>query len=403
MSIALRSDLVGLKPYQSFDARVKARLNTNENPYCVPSNVAQDIACAVEQAVLGANRYPSDEFLELREAFVQHIFTTDGIRLSPEQILAANGSNELMDEIFDAFGGPSLGADGLPDGKNSRVALTFSPSYSMYPQYARDSFTRLLQIPREPSEFHIDLEAAKQAISEHRPSLVVIANPNNPTGTLTPQADIRALLEHTQSITAAGSEEIARAQGQNARPVVCIDEAYIDFKDEDAPSSLPLVEEFSNLLVVRTLSKAFSFAGVRVGYAAASSEIIDALKVVRLPYNLSSVTQTLAKVALEHRAQMLQAVDEIRAERNALYTWLKTLEYKGVPLHIVHSAANFIQLGVKDVADFPRLAHDFLIERGVQIRVVGPSGYFRVTIGTPEENALFKQEFAAFLSQKDGV
>ncbi|MDR2508815.1 MAG: aminotransferase class I/II-fold pyridoxal phosphate-dependent enzyme [Candidatus Ancillula sp.] len=442
MSMAFRTDLAGITPYQSFDARVKARLNTNENPYCVPDSVAKEVAKAVQESVIGANRYPSDEFHELREAFAKYIFQTDVVKFTSEQILAANGSNELMDEVFDAFAGPSLGEDGLPNGINDRVALTFSPTYSMYPQYARDSFTKLIQVPRSGEDFSIDIEDAKRAIAKYRPSLVVIANPNNPTGTLTPQGEIRELLKFTQDVSASGS-------GVGARPVVCVDEAYIDFKNSGEVASAALVHEFSNLLVVRTLSKAFSFAGVRVGYAMSSKSVIDALKVVRLPYNLSSVTQAIACVALKHSSDMLRAVDEIRNAREDMYAWLKTLHYETPEftrqkLHVVKSSANFIQLGLRlratqleateldtrqpsdphlemsrkgseyggvqnnalmpetihaECESFPKRVHDFLIDRGVQIRVVGPKGYFRVTIGTPQENELFRQGFEAFLEE----
>jgi histidinol-phosphate aminotransferase len=386
-TIAIRDDIAGLTPYQSFDMRVKARLNTNENPYPISDELAQEVGAAVEKAIKNANRYPSDDFPELKADLIEYLREQEGYAFEQDNILAANGSNEIMDEVLGTFGGPTTSGEG------ERVCLTFSPSYSMYPQYCRDSFTKFVQVPRSLEDFSIDLPSALEAIEQVRPTIVLIANPNNPTGTFTPVADLVQILDLTQKIDAAGTS-------QKVRPVVVLDEAYIDFRETGQKTALSLLEKYTTLLVVRTLSKAFSFAGVRCGFAVGSKELIDALKIVRLPYNVSTVTQAVVRTALKHSAKMLEAVDEIKDTRDKLYAELTELNYQNVPLHIIPSGANFIQIGFKNAnaADLPKAVHDYLLDKGVQIRVVGPVGYFRVTIGTPEETASFLQYFKEFLT-----
>jgi histidinol-phosphate aminotransferase len=412
MAVPIRNDLVGLKPYQSFDQPIPVRLNTNENPYPLTQKIADEIGLRVGQAVRNANRYPADEATELRQTLTNYINQQlpRSFQLSVGNVLAANGSNEIMDEILRAFGGPG------------RRCLTFSPTYSMYPQYCRDSFTELVQVPRtisrlKPedtttpdfaaiSQIAIDIDDAINQVQHHRPALVLVANPNNPTGELTPAADIERLLIGTQSVSVSGSE-------QNAQPVVVVDEAYIDFRNEGELSALELLEHYPNLLIVRTLSKAFSFAGARLGYAIGHADIIDALRIVRLPYNLSVITQVAAITALEHSQEMLQAVCEIRDQRNSLFEWLKQQEYCGKPLVVLPSSANFIQFGFNELhngphngqdnrnyQELPQIVHSYLLQRGVQIRIVGLQGLVRVTIGTPEENQKFRQEFSNFLTSQ---
>ncbi|GHT82836.1 histidinol-phosphate aminotransferase [Actinomycetota bacterium] len=389
--IAIRDDILGLTPYQSFDQRIKARLNTNENPYPISDELAAKIGVAVEEAVKNANRYPSDEHTELKVDLLNYIKEREGVEYGIDNILAANGSNEIMQEVHSAFGGPTI--SGRASELGDRAVLTFTPTYSMYPQYARDSFTKYETAPRIEEDYSIDVDLAIKEMERIKPTIVEIANPNNPTGGFTQLEDIVRILDASQEINVNGSEH-------NARPVVVVDEAYIDFKRDSDQTALPLVAKYDNLLVVRTLSKAFSFAGVRCGFAVGSKQLIDALKIVRLPYNLSTITQTVVRIALKHSSQMLKAVDEIRESRDDLYNWLNECSYQGVKLHVIPSAANFIQVGFKnqDSGTIPAIMYDYLVQRDVQVRVVGPEGYFRVTIGTPEENQAFKDAFEEFLS-----
>jgi histidinol-phosphate aminotransferase len=384
--IAIRDDIRGLTPYQSFDRKISTRLNTNENPYPIDKELAREIGRVVSEVVLNANRYPNDDFLDLKQELLNFLSAQEGLEFGLGNIQAANGSNEIMHEILSAFGGPDQDF-------GERICMSFSPSYSMYPQYCRDSFTRFVEVPRDPDTFALDVARSIEQIKQTRPTVIVIANPNNPTGNFTQIDDIRSILVATQSVKASGCAEVSR-------PVVVLDEAYIDFRPDAQDTALTLLEDFDNLVVVRTLSKAFSFAGVRCGFAVGSLEIINALKIVRLPYNLSMITQAVVKVALKHSDKMLKRVEEIKNTRDKLQSDLRGLSYRGVDLKVIESGANFIQVGFmnENAAELPKMIHDFLLERSVQIRVVGPEGFFRVTIGTPEEVELFLKGFKEFLA-----
>ncbi|MDR1447621.1 MAG: aminotransferase class I/II-fold pyridoxal phosphate-dependent enzyme [Candidatus Ancillula sp.] len=372
--LSLRNDLVGLLPYESFDTPVPVRLNTNENPYEVPELVKSAVVESVESAVSGSNRYPNDNFLSLREHLANYIYTLEKLRFSADSIIAANGSNEIMLEIFQAFGGPG------------RACLSFSPAYSMYPQFCRDSFTTLVEVPRVPDKFTIDIEKAVKQIQETAPSIIIITNPNNPTGTYTCTDNLRKILQAAENTPVKGADADARA-------VVIVDEAYSDFRDSTHETSLKLMSEFPNLLVVKTLSKAFAFAGVRLGFAIASPDIIRALRIVRLPYNLSTITQAVVIAALKHAPEMLGAVEEIKRERLNMFDQLKYLKYQGEPFLVVPSQANFIQVGfssnLPNYQQLPEELHAYMLKNGVLIRRVGAPGYFRVTIGKPQENEHF--------------
>ncbi|MDR2083095.1 MAG: histidinol-phosphate transaminase [Candidatus Ancillula trichonymphae] len=382
--LPLRNDLVGLQPYESFDTPVPVRLNTNENPYAVPKTVLRAVVDAVEHAVNSANRYPNDGFYELRVRLADYVYKLEGLKFSADQLIAANGSNEIMLEIFQAFGGPG------------RACISFSPAYSMYPRFCRDSFTELVEVPRVPDKFTIDVDKAAEKIVEVGPSIVIITSPNNPTGTHTSLDDLRKILEVAQNTRVKSADA-------NARAVVIVDEAYADFRDFTCGTGLELLEEFPNLLVVKTLSKAFSFAGVRLGFALASPGIISALRIVRLPYNLSTVTQAVVIAALERAPEMLEAVEEIKYERAQVLEQLKHLQYRGESFIVVPTQANFIQIGfssnLPNFQQLPEKLHAYMLDNGVLIRKVGAPGYFRITIGTPEENQRFLNLLKSWVTQ----
>ncbi len=284
-SLPLRPELVGVEPYGAPQLDVPVRLNVNENPYPPGPEVVADVARAVAEAAAGLNRYPDREAWALRAALAGYL----GHGLGPEQVWAANGSNEVMLQVLQAFGGPG------------RTALSFAPTYSMYPEYARDTHTRWVVGSRR-DDFGIDVDAAVALVHEQRPSVVLLASPNNPTGTALPLATVRALL---RACDEAGG-------------VVVVDEAYAEFRRAGTPTALELLADEPRLLVTRTMSKAFAAAGVRVGYVAAAPAVIDALRVVRLPYHLSAVTQAAATALLAHADTLLARVDELRAERDRL-------------------------------------------------------------------------------------
>jgi histidinol-phosphate aminotransferase len=383
MNLPLRNDLAGLSPYESFDTPVSVRLNTNENPYSVPEVVKNAVVKKVADAITDANRYPNDNFLQLRQSLSDYLHALENLRFDPTQLIAANGSNEVMQEIFSAFAGPG------------RTCLSFSPAYSMYPQFCRDSFTQLVQVPRIGDDFTIAVDEAVRKIEEIRPSIIIITNPNNPTGTFTCIDDLRRILHAAQNTGVQGADD--------AHPVVVIDEAYSDFRASIHRTSLELLDEFPNLIVVKTLSKAFAFAGVRLGFAIAAPEIIQAMRIVRLPYNLSAITQAVVIAALEYAPQMLNALDEIKAQRDFLSQALNRLEYHGEKLIVVPSQANFIQIGfnrkLPNFQELPQNLHAFMLEHGVLIRKVGAPGFFRVTVGKPHENMRFLELLDAWLKK----
>jgi len=345
---------------------VAVPLNVNENPYQPPPEVIQTILRYVEGAAGTFNRYPDRDFTELRTALVKYLANESGAAdLIVDNIWAANGSNEVMLHLFQAFGGPG------------RTALSFDPTYSMYPEYARDTNTRWVTGQRQ-ADFTIDLDQAINQLKDSGASLVLLANPNNPTGTPVPSDLIDALCQ--------------AARGQ---AVVVVDEAYAEFRSPGTPSALSLLAQHPHLVVTRTMSKAFAFAGVRLGYAAACAELVGYLRTVRLPYHLSTVTQVTALAGLHHAPVMLAQVAHLRQARDQLRQDLLELS-----LTVPPSAANFLAVG--HFADAGAIWQG-LLDQGVLVRHTGPPGYLRVTVGTPEQNQAFLSAIAGIIGPTDQV
>ncbi len=345
--VPIRDDLRGFEPYGAPQIPDVINLNVNENPYAPSAQVAADIAEAVRIAATGLNRYPDREATELRTALADYL----GHGLTADRVWAANGSNEVMLHVMQAFGGPG------------RTALSFAPTYSMYPEYARDTHTRWVTGARE-EDFTIDVDRALALIAAEQPDVVLLTSPNNPTGTALPLETVRAVVEA-------------------APGVVVVDEAYAEFRRSGTPTALEVLDDFPRLLVSRTMSKAFALAGGRLGYIAADAAIIDALRIVRLPYHLSAVTQAVAVAALAHGDELLARVDEIRTSRDELAVWLAQQGH-----HVADSDANFLLFG--HFTDRHAI-WQALVDRGVLIRETGPEGWLRVSVGTPAENAAFRQ------------
>jgi len=351
----LREELRGIQPYGAPQLDVPVQLNVNENPYGPSDACVDDIAKAVAEAASSLNRYPDREFTELRAGLAAYLNTSGGHGITPDMVWAANGSNEVMLQLLQAFGGPG------------RTALSFAPTYSMYPEYARDALTGWVVGHRE-TDFSLDLEAARDKVLEVQPSVVLLPSPNNPTGTALPPEAVSVLCE------------AAASNGQSG--LVVVDEAYGEFRREGTPSALELLPEHRNLVVSRTMSKAFALAGARLGYLAAAPEICDAIRVVRLPYHLSAVTQATALAALRHAPELLGKVDDLRAERDETVRWLRDQGFT-----VADSDANFALFG--RFAD-RHAVWQGLLDRGVLIRETGPDGWLRVSIGTQQEMAAFK-------------
>ena len=364
--VPVRADLVGQQPYGAPQLDVPVLLNVNENPYPLPATVVTAMAEAVRQVAAGLNRYPDREARDLRADLAAYVEREAGVRVGIDQVWAANGSNEIMQQIHTAFAGPG------------RTTLAFTPTYSMYQQYCRDTFTRYVTVPRNAA-FGVDLHTAERAIDDWHPSIILIASPNNPTGTA---LDLDVLSSILASAHAAGA-------------MVVVDEAYAEFRRPTTASALTLLDDWPNLVVVRTMSKAFGLAGARVGYAiTAVPEAVDALRLVRLPYHLSAVTQAVARVALAHGDTMQAQVCLLRDERDLLFDWLQERDLGPLP-----SDANFICFGpLTDAA----ATWQGLLDRGVLIRDSGPPGYLRVSIGTPVENDRFRSALMEVLSGSNG-
>ncbi|HEY0644520.1 MAG TPA: histidinol-phosphate transaminase [Nocardioides sp.] len=352
----LRDELQGIEPYGAPQLDLPVQLNVNENPYGPSPEAAADIARAVGEAAVSLNRYPDREFTALREALAAYLNTSGGSGITPDMVWAANGSNEVMLQLLQAFGGPG------------RVALSFAPTYSMYPEYARDSMTEWYAGHRA-EDFSLDLDAARELVLERRPSVILLPSPNNPTGTALPPEAVSTLCEAAASYEPGG--------------VVVVDEAYGEFRRAGTPSALELLGTHRNLVVSRTMSKAFALAGARLGYLAADPAICDAIRVVRLPYHLAAVTQATALAALRHAPELLGKVDDLRVERDATVVWLRD---QG--LEVADSDANFVLFG--RFAD-RHAVWQGLVDRGVLIRETGPEGWLRVSVGTPDEMAAFKR------------
>ncbi|WDZ89347.1 histidinol-phosphate transaminase [Nocardiopsis sp. HUAS JQ3] len=345
--LPLRDDLRGRSPYGAPQLDVPVVLNTNENPHPPSARLAKALAEAVADTALGLNRYPDRDAVRLREGLAAYL----GHGLTADQVWAANGSNEVLQQILQAFGGPG------------RAAMGFEPSYSMHPIISRGTGTAWVSVPRG-ADFRVDVDAALAAIAEHQPSVVFLTSPNNPTGTALDLADTERVL--------------AAAPG-----VVVVDEAYAEFRREGTPSALSLLPDHPRLIVSRTMSKAFALAGARVGYLAAHPAVVDALQLVRLPYHLSAVTQTVALTALDHADELLAAVADLRAERDSLVAWLR-----GQGFSVAESDANFVLFG--EFEDRTRVWQDML-DQQVLIRETGPPGWLRVSVGTPQEMAAFRR------------
>jgi len=349
--LPLRPELVGEQPYGAPQLDVPVCLNVNENPYPPSEQVISAIAAAVAQAGRKMNRYPERDALGLRADLARYL----GHGLTAAQIWAANGSNEVMLHVLMAFAGPG------------RRVLSFAPTYSMYPEYARDTHSEWLTAPRR-EDFTIDQDAAVSAVLEARPDVILITSPNNPTGTALDLETLRVVCD-----VAPG--------------VVVIDEAYYEFARAGTPSSLELLPDYPLLAVSRTMSKAFAFAAGRLGYLAAAPAFIEALRIVRLPYHLSALTQAAARVALAHAPEMLARVDQLRHARDDL---AGSLTARG--LEVAESDANFVLFG--RFAD-RHAVWQALLDRGVLIRETGPDGWLRVSAGTPAEMQAFKDALMA--------
>ncbi len=364
--LPLREDLRGKSPYGAPQLAVPVLLNTNENPHPPSRALVEDVAASLAAAAADLHRYPDRDAVALRTDLAAYLTTQTGVALTVDNVWAANGSNEILQQLLQAFGGPG------------RTALGFVPSYSMHPIIADATQTEWREARRD-TDFGIDIAVAVAAITDRRPDVVFVASPNNPSG---------------QSITASELRRLLDA----APGVVIVDEAYGEFSTQ--PSAAALLSQFpTKLIVTRTMSKAFAFAGGRLGYLIADPAVIEAMLLVRLPYHLSTLTQAAARAALRHADDTLASVATLIAERERVSAALRAAGFRVVP-----SDANFVLFGA--FADAPRAWQRYL-DAGILIRDVGIEGYLRATIGLAAENdallAASTELAASELTQPQGV
>ena len=345
--LPLREDLRGKSPYGAPQLDVPVRLNTNENPHPPTKALVDDVTASVQAVAKDLHRYPDRDAVALRTDLATYLSAQTGTALVVENLWAANGSNEILQQLLQAFGGPG------------RSAIGFVPSYSMHPIIADGTQTEWL-IANRADDFSLDTDVAVQAIKEHTPDVVFVASPNNPSGQSVPLDELRRLLE---ALSSTG--------------VLILDEAYGEFSSQ--PSAVKLIDEYpTKLVVTRTMSKAFAFAGGRLGYLIAAPAVIDAMLLVRLPYHLSSVTQAAARAALRHADDTLGSVAKLIAERERV-----TEALTGMGFRVIPSDANFVLFG--EFVDAPASWQRYL-DAGILIRDVGIPGYLRATTGLAEEN-----------------
>ena len=343
--LPIRDDLRGQTPYGAPQLDVPVRLNTNESAFPVPEPAVEAMTKAVQAEFADLNRYPDRDAIALRTDLADYL----GHGLRTANVWAANGSNEVQQQLLQAFGGPG------------RTALGFGPSYSMHPLLAAGTGTEWIGALRDP-DFGLTPAAAVEQIERHRPDLVFLCSPNNPTGT-------------------ALDPEVVTAVLATAPGMVLVDEAYYEYARTGTASALELLPGHPRLIVTRTMSKAFGFAGGRLGYLAADPAVVDAVQLVRLPYHLSALTQAAARAAVSQRDALLATVEQIKVQRDRI---VDTLRVRGVK--VADSDANFVLFAT---GGDQKTSWQAFLDRGVLIRDVGLPGWLRVTAGTEAETTAF--------------
>ena len=346
--LPLRGDLRELSPYGAPQIDVPVRLNTNENPYNLSDELQSALLDEISRCLKVLNRYPDRDAIALREALASSINVSHGTNVDSASIWAANGSNEIIQTILLAFEGGALG---------------FEPSYSMHPLISKVVGKNWISIPRD-NNFEIGDSQIEKAISATETKIIFITTPNNPTGTSTS-------LELISKVASA----IASRQG-----LVVVDEAYGEFSKN--PSAITLIKRHPNVLVSKTMSKAFAFAGARLGYLIADPKVIEALQLVRLPYHLSALTQAAALAAISKQSSLSKDVERLREAREEVAKEINSMGLQSYP-----SEANFLLFS--GFIDSSAKLWEELLNRGVLVRGVGIAGHLRVTIGTRAENRAF--------------
>lgn len=351
----VRDDLAFVEGYHSPQVEVEVRLNTNESPVGPPDQLRAELLDAI--ARIEWHRYPDRAATGLRTAIAE----LHGV--APGQVFAANGSNEVLQSLCLAFGGPG------------RTAVVFEPTYALHAHIARVTGTTVVEGERT-DDFALDLDVVERTLAGARPSLVFLCSPNNPTGMVESEETVRRVIDL-----------VAPTGG-----LVVVDEAYGQFA---AWSALDLVDDDTNLVVTRTYSKTWAMAAARLGYLVGPSWLVDALESVVLPYHLDAVTQLAGTLALRHVAAMEQRVAELIEERGRVAEALSKL-----PVQVWPSGANFILFRPERRSGADVWAR--LVERSVLVRNCASwprlDDCLRVTIGTRDEDDRFLTALSEILT-----
>lgn len=344
--------LADVVPYDPKYLPADAFLSANENPRDVDEELRRQIMRALRE--VSFNRYPDPLAHGLREMIAE----ANGV--SQDQVLIGNGGDELLFDIALAWGGPG------------RTFLNMPPTFSVYENNAQLTNTTIVSIPRDEA-FDIDEAAVLKRVSEGDIDYVIVTSPNNPTGRLANEQFIIKILESTDAL-------------------VVVDEAYFEFSRK---TIRPYLERFENLLILRTFSKAFSLAGVRVGYVLGAPRVIRELIKVRQPYSVDAVSQAVAQVVYENRSQFEPGISAIIAERTRVFN-----ELKRIPKVVAYpSDANYILFRVPQAERVWQALYD----RGILVRDLSSAPYLegclRTTIGTEEQNTAFLDALRDVLAQ----
>ncbi|HVE94564.1 MAG TPA: histidinol-phosphate transaminase [Acidimicrobiales bacterium] len=341
-----------MEGYHSPQLDVEVRLNTNESPFAPPAAFTAALGAAI--AALDLHRYPDRSAIELREALAAH----HGVRR--DQVFAANGSNEVLQTLLLAFAGPG------------RSTLVFEPTYALHSHIARLTGSEVV-IGERSSDFTLDTDVAATFVAAAAPAVTFLCSPNNPTG-------------------CAERADVIEAVAAATPNLVVVDEAYGQF----APSSaIGDVREGGNVVVVRTFSKTWALAGLRLGYVVAPSDVVATLEKVALPYHLDAIKQVAGVLALGYDAEMRERVATLVAERERTFAALRALDVEVWP-----SDANFVLFRPRSRSGAE--VWDALVERSIVVRNCaswpGLSGCLRVTIGTRDENDRFLEALTEVLA-----
>lgn len=340
----IRPELINLKPYKVYDFPHKIKMDANENPYEMPQNIREEIAEEIFRHSF--NRYPDPVATDLRKALA------DEFEVDPDLIVVGNGSDELINYLISAFTG--IGA---------KVIFPV-PTFSIYGICSELWGTEVSAIPLSES-FELQTDEILSEMRSSNKSIIFLGYPNNPTGNCFSYQAIMDIINCDEN------------------SIIVIDEAYAEFSGK---TFIPLLNEHKNLVILRTFSKAFGLAGLRVGYMFAGKEIIDQILKVKMVFNINSLSQKIALILLKYKDQMFDFIQEIIRERERLSEMLDRINW----IRYYHSDANFILFRTEYDSE---KVFDKLLSKGILVRAFSDKrllkNCLRVTVGKPEENDFF--------------